>query len=39
VLEEYRSALQMVLGFKVSLSDAIVHAVKTANKHIGEHVA
>ena len=39
VLEEYRAALQTVLGFKVSLSDAIVHAVKTANKHIGEHVA
>jgi hypothetical protein len=35
VLEQYRTALQTVLGFKVSLSDAIVHAVKTANKHLG----
>lgn len=39
VLEEYRAALQQALGFKVSLSDAIVHAVRLANKHIGEHVA
>lgn len=34
VIEEYRVRLEEALGFKVSLSDAITHAIKAANKHI-----
>ena len=39
VLEEYRRGLQEALGFKVSLSDAIVHAVKTATAFISKQEA
>jgi hypothetical protein len=31
-LDSYRGELEQSLGFKVSLSDAIVHAVKTAKE-------
>lgn len=31
-LEAYRGELEQMLGFKVSLSDAIVHAVKTVKE-------
>ena len=33
-LEAYRVRLEEALGFRISLSDAIVHAVKTANAYI-----
>ncbi len=36
VIEAYRVRLEEALGFKVSLSDAIIHAMKVANKHIEE---
>lgn len=39
VIEAYRVRLEEALGFKVSLSDAIIHAIKTANKHIEAHIA
>jgi hypothetical protein len=34
VIEAYRVRLEEALGFKVSLSDAITHAIKTANKYV-----
>lgn len=33
-LQAYRDALEETLGFRVSLSEAVAHAVKTANDHI-----
>jgi hypothetical protein len=38
VIEEYRVRLEEALGFKVSLSDAITHAIKTANKYVEKSV-
>jgi ribonuclease HI len=33
-LQVYRDALEEALGFRVSLSEAVAHAVKTANERI-----
>ena len=30
-LEDYRAKLEGIVGFRISLSDAVAHAVKTAN--------
>lgn len=38
IIEAYRARLEEALGFKVSYSDAIIHAIKTANKHIETQV-
>jgi hypothetical protein len=35
-IEEYRVLLEEALGFKISLSDAVTHAVKNANSMLEE---
>lgn len=38
VIEAYRAELERDLGFKVSLSDAIIHAIKNVNKQPQEAI-
>lgn len=38
IIESYRAELERNLGFKVSLSDAIIHAVKIVHKQPQEAI-